>query len=316
MNPKKKPQVYAVGETVFDIIFKDYQPQAGRPGGSAFNTMISLGRLGIPGHFISEVGNDRIGHYTREYLAGNNIRNEYVEIYDDGKSALALAFLDENSDAEYDFYKDYPKQRLEKKIPDFTSSDYLLFGSFYGLNPTLRPRIEQLLEEANTKGTLIFYDPNFRSSHLDDLEELRETIEENFRATSIVRASDEDLKNIFAVSDFKKAKEKVMSFCDYFIYTANSHGIDLATPKFDLHIEVEQIEPISTIGAGDTFNAGIIYAFYRYAVTRQSLSSLGRQEWTQILQTAAMFSKEVCLSYDNYLSTEFAASFIQDQNSD
>ncbi len=300
-------QVYAVGETVFDIIFKNYEPQAAKPGGSAFNAMISLGRLGIPGEFISEVGNDKIGRYIKDFLKENGVGNEYVIMFEDGKSALSLAFLDKSSDAEYDFYKDYPAQRLNEEMPVFNENDYFLFGSFYGLNPVLRPQITALMDAANKSDTLIFYDPNFRSSHLDDLDQLKDIIEENFRGSTIVRASDEDLRNIYGVSTFEEAREKVMAFCDYFVYTANAHGIHLATPEFQLHVEVDQIEPVSTIGAGDTFNAGIIYGLYKAGVTKQTLSTLGKEEWIGILRTAALFSREVCLSYDNYISKDFAA---------
>ena len=166
----KPPQVYAVGETVFDIIFQNYEPRAAKPGGSAFNAMISLGRIGIPGKFISEVGNDKIGNHILAFLQENGVDNEYVVRYEDGKSALSLAFLNESSDAEYDFYKDYPNQRLNEEMPRFNETDYLLFGSFYGLNPVLRPQIEGLLHDANQSETLVYYDPNFRSSHLDNLE--------------------------------------------------------------------------------------------------------------------------------------------------
>ena len=302
------PKVYAVGETVFDIIFKNYEPQAAKPGGSAFNAMVSLGRLGIPGEFISEVGNDKIGRYIKGFLKENGVGNEYVMVFEDGKSALSLAFLNDSSDAEYDFYKDYPAQRLNEEMPRFTKDDYFLFGSFYGLNPVLRPQITALMDSANISSTLIYYDPNFRSSHLDDLDQLKGIIEENFRGSTIVRASDEDLKNIYDVTNFEDAWKKLKAFCNYFVYTANAHGVHLATMKFQLHIEVDQIEPISTIGAGDTFNAGIIYGLYRAGITRQTLDRLGKEEWTEILTTAALFSKEVCLSYENYISQDFANS--------
>jgi len=68
-----RPTIYGVGETVFDIIFKDYAPQAAKPGGSAFNAMITLGRLRIPTEFISEVGNDRIGSYILDFLEKNGV---------------------------------------------------------------------------------------------------------------------------------------------------------------------------------------------------------------------------------------------------
>lgn len=308
-NSFKTPLVYAVGETVFDIIFKNYEPQAAKPGGSAFNAMISLGRLEIPGKFISEVGNDKIGNYILNFLEKNGVGNEYVLRFEDGKSALSLAFLNESSDAEYDFYKDYPNQRLNEEMPDFNECDYLLFGSFYGLNPVLRPQIEALLNAANENQTLVFYDPNFRSTHLDDLDLLKEIIERNVEASTIVRASDEDLLNIYGVDTAEKAWEKISSYCDYFIYTANAKGIDLFTKRFRLHLDVEQIEPVSTIGAGDTFNAGIIYGLYKREITVRTLETLTQDDWSNILSDAALFSKEVCLCYDNYISLEFAQGY-------
>jgi fructokinase len=68
-----------------------------------------------------------------------------------------------------------------------------------------------------------------------------------------------------------------------------------------LHIDVERIEPLSTVGAGDTFNAGILYGLYKREVTIRNLSKLSEADWKGILETAAGFSREVCLSYDNYV---------------
>ena len=297
--------IYAVGETVFDIFFRSYNPAAAKPGGSAFNAIISLGRMGVPSTFISEVGNDRIGNYIRQFLAENGVFNDYVEMFDDGKTALSLAFLNENSDAEYDFYKHYPSHRLQKEIPEFSKEDYLLFGSFYGLNPLLRPQIRRLLKNAAGAGALIYYDPNFRDSHMDDLEELRDIIEENIRAADLVRASDEDLRNIYGVSGVDEAYERISPMCKYFIYTANADGVDLRAPGIALHINVERIKPVSTVGAGDSFNAGILYSLYTQGVQKDNLSELKVNEWEQILKTAAAFSKVVCLSFENYIPVGF-----------
>jgi len=307
--PIETSKVYAVGETVFDIIFKDFHPQAAKPGGSAFNAMISLGRLGVTGQFISEVGNDKIGNHILDFLKENRVGSDYMIRYEDGKSALSLAFLNNSSDAEYDFYKDYPSQRLNEDLPVFNPSDYLLFGSFYGLNPVLRPQIESILYAAGSSAALVYYDPNFRSSHVDDLEQLREIIEKNFRASDIVRASDEDLRNIYGIKDSESAWKKVSHFTDYFVYTANAHGVELYTPRIRLHIDVDPIEPLSTIGAGDTFNAGIIYGLYKRRIGKEDLPDLDEKTWQDILQTAALFSKEVCLSFENYIPINIAAKY-------
>lgn len=298
--------IYAVGETILDIIFRDNQPQAAKPGGSSFNASITLGRLGAPVTLISEMGNDRVGDIIYAFLSDNGVNTQYLSRYQEGQSAIALAFLNKKSDAEYQFYKDYPHQRLNVKFPEFSKDDLLLFGSFYALNPGIRPRVRQLLEKAREAGVTIVYDPNFRSTHSRDRAELLSVIRENMEYASIVRASDEDLINIFDAVNVDEAWEKVRPHCSILIYTANAHGVYLRGENVEVHLEVDRIEPLSTIGAGDTFNAGILYGLYRNGYSGDQIRKLGQPEWEQLVKGAMEFSREVCLSYDNYLPVEYA----------
>ncbi|MGW8315699.1 MAG: carbohydrate kinase family protein [Bacteroidales bacterium] len=298
--------IFAVGETILDIIFKEGQPQAARPGGSAFNAAITLGRLGTPVTMISEMGDDRVGDLIAAFMEENGVDTGSLSRYEEGQSAIALAFLNEESDAEYQFYKDYPHQRLQVEAPEFGPHDLLLFGSFYALNPGIRPRLTQLLQKASDAGVLILYDPNFRSTHMPEREELVPVILENMDYATVVRASDEDLQNIFHVDGPEEAWEHVRRHSQVLVYTANANGVTLFTEHQRFHMEVEVIEPISTIGAGDTFNAGIIYGLYLRGIRRDQIGALGKADWEQILTGAMEFSKEVCLSYDNYLPVELA----------
>lgn len=128
-------KVIGIGETILDIIFRGNQPHAAVPGGSVFNGLVSLGRLGVDVLFISEIGNDRVGDIIQNFMQENHISTRYVDRFPDGKSPLSLAFLNENQDAQYTFYKDYPKQRLEVPLPPIEKDDIFIFGSYYSLNP-------------------------------------------------------------------------------------------------------------------------------------------------------------------------------------
>jgi len=298
--------IYAVGETVLDIIFKGEQPRAAKPGGSSFNAAITLGRLGAPITFISEMGNDRVGDLIQNFMEENGVDADYLSRYEEGQSAIALAFLNEKNDAEYQFYKDYPHQRLDVEFPEFQKDDLVMFGSFYALNPGIRPRVKELLKKAQGAGATIIYDPNFRSSHLPERDDLLDVIKENMGFASIVRASDEDLINIFGVENPDDAWESVRPFTSALVYTANSRGVYLLTDKHKIHMEVDRIEPVSTIGAGDTFNAGLLYGLWKNGYGKAEIPGLGQAEWESLLVNAMKFSREVCLSYDNYLPLEYA----------
>jgi fructokinase len=298
-------KIYAVGETILDIIFRDNQPRTAKPGGSSFNAAITLGRLGTPITFISEMGNDRVGDIIQGFLEENGVDTSCISRYENGQSAVALAFLNEKSDAEYQFYKDYPHQRLAVEFPGFRRDDLLLFGSFYALNPGIRPRVSALLEKARQAGAILLYDPNFRSTHLPDRDDLLEVITENMGFASIVRASDEDLVNIFRVDNPDDAWDCVRPHCPILIYTANAHGVCLRSERLDLRIGVERIDPVSTIGAGDTFNAGILYGLHRIGCTLEQVGGLGEAAWKELITTAIDFSREVCMSYENYLPLKY-----------
>ena len=169
-------KVIGVGETILDIIFKNDQPHAAVPGGSVFNGLTSLGRLGVPVLFISETGNDHVGEMIRHFMEANHISTEFVDKFPDGKSPISLAFLDEHNNANYAFYKNYPKQRLEVPLPPIEEDDIFVFGSYYALNPALRPRIVEFLQYARERGAIIYYDPNFRNAHANEAIHVRPSV--------------------------------------------------------------------------------------------------------------------------------------------
>lgn len=148
-------KVIGIGETILDIIFKNDQPHTAVPGGSVFNGLVSLGRLGVPVSFISEVGNDHVGEIIRRFMEENHISTEFVDRFPDGKSPISLAFLDNENNANYTFYKDYPKQRLEVPLPVINEDDIFIFGSYYSLNPALRERMVEFLEYAKERKAII-----------------------------------------------------------------------------------------------------------------------------------------------------------------
>jgi fructokinase len=79
------------------------------------------------------------------------------------------------------------------------------------------------------------------------------------------------------------------------------------TTGFSGKFPVRKIVPVSTIGAGDNFNAGMIAAVYRNNVSRDDLERMGEEKWSKIVATGVDFASNVCMSYDNYISKEFAS---------
>jgi fructokinase len=299
-------KIYGIGESLLDIIFKNGQPQTAKAGGSVLNCFVSLGRMELPATFISEYALDYAGNLIDSFLKDNGVDTSSVHRYDDGKTTLALAFLDEKNDAHYSFYQNYPSDRLKIKYPEVQKDDILLFGSFYSIWSEIREKFKGFILRAKEKGAIIIYDPNFRKSHLSDLNKLKPLIIDNMLMADIVRGSNEDFANLFGAGNVDEAYESVKPYCQRLVYTANVEGVYVVTLAFSGKFPVQVIKPISTIGAGDNFNAGMITSFFQNNIKKEDLSDLGEPEWSKVISMAVGFATNVCLSYDNYISVDFA----------
>ena len=301
-------KVIRIGETVLDIIFKNDQPIGAVPGGSVFNALISLGRSGIPAAFISETGNDRVGRCIIDFLRKNGVDGSCVYVYPDSKSPISLAFLNEQNDAEYIFYKDHPNDRLEFTYPDVQPDDVVLFGSYYAVNPVIRPQVVGFLEYARQHGAILYYDVNFRASHKNEVLRLTPNILENLEYADIVRGSTEDFEVMFRKSDPDTIYRTQIAFYTHkFICTQGAKPIELrAEGGLKKQYAVERTDTVSTIGAGDNFNAGFVFGLIKYGITRKEIEQgLSEEQWDKIIACAQQFSANVCKSIDNYVSLEF-----------
>lgn len=302
-------KVYTIGETVLDILIKNNQPFMAKAGGACLNSAITLGRLGVQVHFVGEYGLDEVGNFIDKFIKENNVSTEYVYRYFDGKSALALAFLNENNDASYDFYKIYPKKRLNIKLPEFEQDDIILFGSFYAITPEVREVIIKLIKQAQKEKAIIMYDPNFRKQHLHELSVLKPMILDNISHSDIIRGSNEDFAFIFGTRSADDAYELLKDKCPIMLYTASTRGVFLKTPSLSERFDTKKIEPLSTIGAGDNFNAGIVFSLIKHNISHKTLVHLTKEQWEPIIDTAIEFATHVCMNYDNYISTDFASNY-------
>ncbi|HKK40977.1 MAG TPA: carbohydrate kinase [Bacteroidales bacterium] len=303
-------KIYGIGEALVDIIFKDNKPQAAKAGGSVLNSAVSMGRMKLPVSFISEYGRDNVGLLIDNFLNDNGVDTSSVYHFKDGTTSLALAFLDENNDAHYTFYKDYPANRLDIEFPVINEDDIVQCGSFYAIWPEIREKFLKFISRARDNGAIVLYDPNFRASHLSELDHLKPLIIENMKMASLLRGSDEDFMNIFGAKTPDEAWDIVKKYCKCLVYTANTEGVYVMTGSFSGKFPVKSITPVSTIGAGDNFNAGMLTSIYRLGIKNKQLEQMGDKEWSKIIGTAVDFATHVCMSYENYISEEFAKKLI------
>ncbi|WP_295423421.1 carbohydrate kinase [uncultured Prevotella sp.] len=301
-------KVIGIGETMLDIIFKNGKPIEAVPGGSTFNGIVSLGRAGVKTVFVSETGNDRVGEYVRDFLRDNNVDTSAINVFQETKSPVSLAFLDKDNNADYIFYRDQKHDHMDFAYPDIQKDDIVVFGSFYAVNPALRPQVSGLLEYARQRGAIIYYDVNFRKAHQADVMKITPNLIDNLEYADIVRGSKEDFEVLYKKDSAERVYRAETSFyCKRFIYTDGPNPVSVFSNNgFHKEYAMPKTETVSTIGAGDNFNAGFIYGMIKYGVTRDDVEQgLSEEVWDKLIATATAFSADCCKDIFNYISKEF-----------
>lgn len=301
-------KVIGIGETMLDIIFKNGKPIEAVPGGSTFNGIVSLGRAGVKTVFVSETGNDRVGEYVRDFLRDNNVDTSAINVFQETKSPVSLAFLDKDNNADYIFYRDQKHDHMDFAYPDIQKDDIVVFGSFYAVNPALRPQVSGLLEYARQRGAIIYYDVNFRKAHQADVMKVTPNLIDNLEYADIVRGSKEDFEVLYKKDSAERVYRVETSFyCKRFIYTDGPNPVSVFSNNgFHKEYAMPKTETVSTIGAGDNFNAGFIYGMIKYGVTRDDVEQgLSEEVWDKLIATATAFSADCCKDIFNYISKEF-----------
>ena len=303
-------RVYTIGDSVLDVFFENENPIEAKPGGSFLNSSVSLGRLGVEVSFISELGVDRVGDQIKKFLLDNKVDTSHISYFSDTSTNLALAYLDENKNADYSFYK--TRKGLDSKITfptDVRKDDIILFGSFLAIKKEFRSSLLVFLQECKQNGALLIYDPNFRTQHLSMLPDVLPYIKENMALADIVKASNEDFELICNCKDAKQAFKWLSKFSKAsLVYTANKFGLSIFNPECHFY-SVPSIKPVSTVGAGDTVNAAIAYFLVRNKITRSNLAKISAADLKNLAKFSIEFSQEVCMIYDNFLPSNIASKY-------
>jgi fructokinase len=307
-------KVYALGETVLDLVTEPISLGSGFnmkavPGGSVLNASVSLGKMGIDVNLVSEFGADKAGDAIEGFLESNGVKTDFCIRHPKNKTSIALAFLDDNKNASYSFYHDSPEHMQPHETPAFSTNDVLLFGSYYAVKPSRRKFVLDIVHKALEAKSLIYYDLNIRKAHAGEQELLMTSFLENMKATTIVKGSDEDFRNLFGITEVEEVYAKVSTYCQNLLITCGSQPVHIFTPSYHKIFPVQTIKPVSTIGAGDNFNAGFIYGLVTSGISTGNLAEIPSTIIDRVVACGLAFASETCCSADNYITKKFEPDF-------
>lgn len=269
--------ILCCGEALIDMlpITVDGEPAfRPLPGGSVFNTSIALGRLGTPVSFFSGLSDDLFGTTLQQTLKESHVDLSHAAI---SKRPTTLAFVKlENVHATYFFYDENTAGRMltESDLPVLGGEvQALLFGGISLVSEPCGTTYESLMRrEAETR--VIMLDPNIRPGFIQDADAHRARLKRMFALADIVKVSEDDLAWIDPQEPRQAIAAILGAGVNLVVLTAGERGAIAHWNGGQIEIPALSVEIVDTVGAGDTFNAGILAALHESgALNKQSLAA-------------------------------------------
>ncbi|WP_341728084.1 carbohydrate kinase [Brooklawnia sp.] len=279
---RSETPVLCLGEALVDIIIRNGQVQAEHVGGSPLNVACGLTGLGHSALIASWWGNDERGNAIEAHATAHTVGivpgSNKAE-----HTAIANAHLDELGRATYDFDLTWDIPTL----PPPGSLSHLHTGSFAATLDPGGSKVLAAVKKMAIAGT-VSYDPNVRPALMESPQKVIGRVEEIVGLSDVVKASDEDLAWLYGedtpVEEIMRKWIKlgpglvVVTRGPWGAYALLSGDRDM------LVIDPLNIDVADTVGAGDSFMAGLLSGLLDAGLvgSPEAKGRLRSADWTQV----------------------------------
>lgn len=271
--------IICCGEALIDMLPRTttqgedaFSPYA---GGSVFNTALALGRLGLKTGFFTGLSSDMFGDILRKALSESGVDHSYCATLD-LHTTLAFVRL-VNGQASYAFFDENTAGRMitEAHLPALGDEvEALHFGAISLIPDPCGATYESLMRREHGS-RVISLDPNIRPGFITDAARHRARIDRMIAMSDIVKMSDEDLE-WFGMPDMETAARTWLGQGpSLVVFTRGARGAIGFSREHTVEVDGVAVTVADTVGAGDTFNAGILASLKRDNVlTKQAMKAL------------------------------------------
>ena len=287
--------ILCCGEALIDMIPSTTQSgQAAfvpHVGGAVFNTAIALGRLERQAGLLSGISNDLMGRKLQDALGNSNVDAQYL-IRSDRPTTLAFVEL-QNGHAKYAFYDENTAGRMitDQDLPAIGADIHALFLG--GISLACEPCADTYASflEQHGRERAVVMDPNIRPGFVPDEARYRARLKAMLAQADMVKVSDEDLAWIMPEHTTLQEQAAALQACGpaIVLVTRGEKGaIGLLANGEQVEVAAERAEVVDTVGAGDTFNAGVMARLDEFGLMQKgALRNLDADNLMQALSWGA-----------------------------
>ena len=257
--------ILCAGEALIDMLPREtadgeaaFSPHA---GGAVFNTAIALARLGADTAFFSGISDDLFGTILSDRLEASGVDTSLLA-RSSRPTTLAFVTLTDGH-AKYAFYDENTAGRMlaEADLPPLPDRVSAVF--FGGISLVVEPCASAYaaLCARAASSKVVMIDPNVRQGFITDEAAYRARLKSMLGRADIVKVSDEDLAWLAGHDDKAGAAAEMLDAGAALVcVTEGAEGVTAHAREGAVRVAAQKVQVVDTVGAGDTFNAGVLAA--------------------------------------------------------
>ena len=289
----------AISRSIYDIttfgeILIDFTAQninedgqmlyARNPGGAPANVAVVASRLGAHTAFIGKAGEDMHGEFLRSVLEKENVDTKGMLLDKNYFTTLAFVEVNETGERTFSFARkpgaDTKIQKEEIDVDILDQTNIFHVGSLSFTDQSARDTTFYAVKRAKNKGSIISYDPNYRSSLWENEETAKKHMRSLIPYIDIMKISDEETGLLTDHENVMEAAEELYrQGVKVAAVTLGGNGAYIYNKEGGCVVPGFTVEHVAdTNGAGDSFWGGFLYKISR---SGKKIDNLTLEELTE-----------------------------------
>ena len=284
MTDSASLRIAIAGEALIDLISETDGRFSPCLGGAVYNLSRALARQGVGTLYLNPFSSDTFGQALRQQMVSDGVVLSQPEPIQ-SVTSLAVVNLNSAGHPSYAFYREGVADRhvstsqLNSDCQLHTNSIELVCTGALALDPRDQAVYLPWLQSQKKAGKCVVVDANLRPSVMPDLPAYRQCIHSFLQVADIIKMSDEDLEALEVVGDtpLEKAQQVFKhSGAKIFALTLGAAGAWVLTHTGGSYFAKEpaNLNIIDTVGAGDSFLAGLLAALTRLGGPTLSVATI------------------------------------------
>ena len=236
-------------------------------GGSSANMAVGLSRLGAQVGIAAALGTDALSDFLVDYLKAENVDTQYVKRVPGALPSLCLTEISPPDKFPQVFYRNDPADvqlDLDKEALAYLGSGRLFItnGTSLCASPS-RESTYRAIESAKAAGSRVVLDVDYRSMSWQRPEDAGLAIRLALPLVDVLIGNDLELKLVAGVEDLDRAVRVLRPRVPMLVSKLGAEGTRVWTDDGPVFMPPYRVEVLSTIGAGDGFASGFLYALLK-----------------------------------------------------